>query len=37
VVCIVTGNGLKDPETAARLSPAPIPVEPDPAAIAAAA
>jgi threonine synthase len=37
VVCIVTGNGLKDPETAARLSPPPIPVDPDPDAIAAAA
>jgi threonine synthase len=37
VVCVVTGNGLKDPETAARLSPPPIPVDPDPDAIAAAA
>jgi threonine synthase len=37
VVCIVTGNGLKDPATAARLSPPPIPVDPDPDAIAAAA
>jgi threonine synthase len=37
VVCIITGNGLKDPETAARLSPPPIAVDPDPDAIAAAA
>ena len=36
VVCVVTGNGLKDPETAARLSPEPVPVDPDPDAIEAA-
>jgi threonine synthase len=33
VVCVVTGHGLKDPETAARLSPEPVPVDPDPDAI----
>ena len=37
VVCVVTGHGLKDPEIAARLSPPPIAVDPDPAAIAEAA
>jgi threonine synthase len=36
VVCVITGHGLKDPETAARLSPPPIAVDPDPDAIAAA-
>jgi threonine synthase len=36
VVCVLTGHGLKDPETAARLSPAPVSVEPDPDAIAEA-
>jgi threonine synthase len=36
VVCVVTGHGLKDPETAARLSPAPVTVDPDPDAIEAA-
>jgi threonine synthase len=36
VVCVVTGHGLKDTETAARLSPAPTPVDPDPDAIARA-
>jgi len=36
VVCVVTGHGLKDPETAARLSPPPTPVDPDPDAIAEA-
>ena len=36
-VCVITGNGLKDPEIAARLSPEPVPVDPDPDAIAAAA
>jgi threonine synthase len=30
VVCVVTGHGLKDPETAARLTTPPIPVPPDP-------
>jgi threonine synthase len=33
VVCVITGHGLKDPETAARLSPEPVPVDPDPDAI----
>jgi threonine synthase len=33
VVCVITGHGLKDPETAARLSPAPDAVDPDPDAI----
>jgi threonine synthase len=37
VVCVVTGHGLKDPETASRLSSPAIPVDPDPDAIAAAA
>ena len=37
VVCVVTGHGLKDPETAAQLSPPPVTVEPDPDAIARAA
>jgi threonine synthase len=36
VVCVVTGHGLKDPETAARLSPPPLAVDPDPDAIAEA-
>jgi threonine synthase len=36
VVCVITGHGLKDPETAVIGAPAPIPVEPDPDAIAAA-
>jgi threonine synthase len=36
VVCIITGHGLKDPESAARLTPPPIAVEADPDAIAAA-
>jgi threonine synthase len=36
VVCVVTGHGLKDPETAARLSPSPVTVDPDPDAIEAA-
>ena len=37
VVCVITGHGLKDPETAARESPEPIAVDPDPDAIAEAA
>jgi threonine synthase len=37
IVCVVTGHGLKDPETAIRLSPRPLVVEPDPDAIAEAA
>jgi threonine synthase len=37
VVCVVTGHGLKDPETAARLSPSRPAVDPDPDAIARAA
>ncbi|HET7368589.1 MAG TPA: threonine synthase [Gaiella sp.] len=36
VVCVVTGHGLKDPDTAARLSPEPVAVDPDPDAIAEA-
>ncbi len=36
IVCVITGHGLKDPETAARHSPQPAEVEPDPDAIAAA-
>jgi threonine synthase len=36
VVCVVTGHGLKDPDTAARLSPPPQLVDPDPDAIEAA-
>jgi threonine synthase len=35
VVCVITGHGLKDPETAARLTPPPLVVDPDPDAIAA--
>lgn len=37
VVCVLTGHGLKDPETAARESAPPVVVEPDPDAIAEAA
>jgi threonine synthase len=37
VVCVLTGHGLKDSETAARESAAPIVVEADPDAIAEAA
>jgi threonine synthase len=33
VVCVVTGHGLKDADTAGRLSPSPTPVDPDPDAI----
>jgi len=36
VVCVVTGHGLKDPDAAARLSPPPVTVAPDPDAIAEA-
>ena len=36
VVCVVTGHGLKDPDVAARLSPEPVAVDPDPDAIEAA-
>jgi threonine synthase len=36
VVCVVTGHGLKDPETAASHSPPSVPVDPDPDAIAEA-
>ena len=36
VVCVLTGHGLKDPDTAARLSPEPVVVDPDPDAIEAA-
>jgi threonine synthase len=35
VVCVITGHGLKDPETAARLTPPPVAVDPDPDAIVA--
>ena len=37
VVCVITGHGLKDPETVARTAPEPIAVDPDPDAIAKAA
>src|SRR5438128_5342438 len=37
VVCVITGHGLKDPETAARLTPPPLAVDADPDAIAAVA
>jgi threonine synthase len=37
VVCVITGHGLKDPETAGRVSPPPVTVEPDADSIAAAA
>jgi threonine synthase len=37
VVCVITGHGLKDPETAARLTELPVAVDPDPDAIAALA
>jgi threonine synthase len=37
VVCVITGHGLKDPETAARVSPPPVTVDPDADSIAAAA
>jgi threonine synthase len=37
VVCVVTGHGLKDPESAARLSSPPVTVDADPDAIAEAA
>jgi threonine synthase len=36
VVCVVTGHGLKDPDTASRLSPEPVQVDADPDAIEAA-
>ena len=36
VVCVLTGHGLKDSETAARESPVPVVVDPDPDAIAEA-
>ena len=36
-VVVITGNGLKDPETASKLSPQPIAVDADPDAIAAVA
>jgi threonine synthase len=36
VVCVITGHGLKDPETAVIGAPPPIPVEADPDSIAAA-
>jgi threonine synthase len=37
VVCILTGHGLKDPDTASRHGPPAVIVDPDPDAIAAAA
>jgi threonine synthase len=37
VVCVITGHGLKDPETASRLGSPAVPVSPDPDEIAAAA
>jgi threonine synthase len=37
VVCVITGHGLKDPETAERVSPPPVTVDPDADSIAAAA
>ncbi len=37
VVCVITGHGLKDPETVARLTPPALAVDPDPDAIAALA
>jgi threonine synthase len=37
VVCVITGHGLKDPETVERVMPPPVVVDPDPDAIAAAA
>ena len=37
VVCVLTGHGLKDPGTVDRTAPAPVSVEPDADAIAAAA
>jgi threonine synthase len=37
VVCVITGHGLKDPETVERVMPPPVVVEPDADAIAAAA
>ena len=35
-VCVLTGHGLKDSDTAARESPVPVVVDPDPDAIAEA-
>jgi len=37
VVCVITGHGLKDPESVTRLTPPSLPVDPDPDAIADAA
>ena len=36
VVCTITGNGLKDPDWAVSAAPAPVTVQVDPAAAAAA-
>jgi threonine synthase len=36
VVCVITGHGLKDPQSVAELTPGPLPVDPDPDAIAEA-
>jgi threonine synthase len=37
VVCVITGHGLKDPDTAVQRSPAPAEIDPDPDEIARAA
>jgi threonine synthase len=37
VVCVLTGHGLKDPAAVDATAPRPVPVAPDPDAIAAAA
>lgn len=37
VVCVITGHGLKDPETVERVMPPPVVVDPDPESIAVAA
>jgi threonine synthase len=36
VVCVITGHGLKDPQSVAELTPEPVAVDPDPDAIAEA-
>ena len=36
VVCVITGHGLKDPQSVAELTPEPVSVDPDPDAIAEA-
>jgi threonine synthase len=37
VVCVLTGHGLKDPDAVDRMAKPPVPVDPDPDAIAEAA